>query len=140
MLDAIATGKTVAITSPGVAFQVATNEQPNVAATNSATPSTVNASIIQLNGRSFESLHKFLLMNWFSAFIDEPPSKKSKVDTEVINHSNQIQWEGESDDHKQQIVELLQANLHQLDEVRLSIETQGNAIFYLLMDTLFQTK
>lgn len=34
-------------------------------------------------------------------------------------------WEGESDDFKQQVVELLQANLHQLDEVKQSIETQG---------------
>jgi hypothetical protein len=37
-----------------------------------------------------------------------------------------LQWDGETEDHKQQIVELLQANLQQLDEVRQSIETQGN--------------
>ena len=48
------------------------------------------------------------------------------MDLEVTNPSNQAQWEGESDDHKQQVIELLQANLHQLDEVRTSIETQGN--------------
>ena len=41
--------------------------------------------------------------------------------------SNPLQWTGESEDHsKQQIVELLQANLQQLDEVRQSIESQGN--------------
>lgn len=53
---------------------------------------------------------------------DAPPSKKTKLDTEL---NSSCHWEGESEDHKQQIVELLQANLHQLDEVRQSIETQG---------------
>ena len=65
----------------------------------------------------------------FVVFISdtEPPAKKSKMmELEVTNPSNQAQWEGESDDHKQQVIELLQANLHQLDEVRTSIETQGS--------------
>lgn len=43
---------------------------------------------------------------------------------------NPIQRDGEPEDHKQQVIELLQANLQQLDEVRQSIETQGN--LYLL--------
>jgi hypothetical protein len=48
----------------------------------------------------------------------------------MSNPSNALQWDGETinDDHKQQIVELLQANLQQLDEVRQSIETQGTDI------------
>ena len=53
------------------------------------------------------------------------------MDLEVTNPSNQAQWEGESDDHKQQVIELLQANLHQLDEVRTSIETQGSNKWFL---------
>lgn len=45
---------------------------------------------------------------------------------------NPIQWDGETEDHKQQVIELLQANLQQLDEVRQSIETQGQAIVSML--------
>jgi hypothetical protein len=41
------------------------------------------------------------------------------------------QWE-EPEDQKQQIIELLQANLHQLDEVKMAIETQGQTIVSML--------
>lgn len=53
-------------------------------------------------------------------YIAEPPAKKSKL--EETNNSNQ--WDG-TEDYKQQVVELLQANLQQLDEVRQTVETQG---------------
>ncbi len=51
----------------------------------------------------------------------------------MSNSSNALQWDGETDDHKQQIVELLQANLQQLDEVRQSIETQGTNISSIII-------
>jgi len=41
-------------------------------------------------------------------------------------------WDGDSEDRKQHVVELLQANLHQLDEIKVSIETQGQAIISML--------
>ena len=41
-------------------------------------------------------------------------------------------WDGDSEERKQQVVELLQANLHQLDEIKVSIETQGQAIISML--------
>ncbi|EFX61727.1 hypothetical protein DAPPUDRAFT_258324 [Daphnia pulex] len=98
VLDAIATGKTVAITSPGVTLQVAVSETSGPVIDDTA-HNTVNASAIQWNDA-------------------EPPSKKSKLESEMSNPSNALQWDGETinDDHKQQIVELLQANLQQLDE------------------------
>lgn len=58
--------------------------------------------------------------------LDEPPPKKTKNDLEISHQtSNPIQWDVEPEDHKLQIIELLQANLQQLDEVKQSIETQG---------------
>lgn len=109
VLDAIATGKTVAITSPEVAFQVASSESRREP-TENAIPVNVNA--IQVN--------------------EGPPSKKSKHDPGMSQTINPIQWDGEPEDHKQQVIELLQANLQQLDEVRQSIETQGQAIVSML--------
>nr|CAH0101759.1 unnamed protein product [Daphnia galeata] len=118
VLDAIATGKTVAITStPGVTLTVSDeSSEPAVIRNNTAHHSTINASAIQVNDA-------------------EPPSKKSKLESEIMGNSssNPLQWNGESEDHsKQQIVELLQANLQQLDEVRQSIESQGQAIVSML--------
>ncbi len=42
------------------------------------------------------------------------------------------QWDIEPEDSKTQIIELLQTNLHQLDEIKAAIETQGQNIVSML--------
>lgn len=50
VLDAISTGKTVAITSPGINFQVSGSEPSAPNSTSASGTNTVNTSVIQTNG------------------------------------------------------------------------------------------
>jgi len=105
VLDAIASGKTVTITSP---VGTSPTFQQGAASCSSSINTTINASVLQSP--------------------EEPPVKKVKSD----DHTRVRQWDIEPEDSKTQIIELLQTNLHQLDEIKAAIETQGQNIVSML--------